>query len=370
MTDIAHVAEQVAREQNMMVPPDKVELDDDDFWRAVIARLDSEVQEADFREYLHPRNRLGRWIDVPDINVPSLNAPGDYRKKNPFTGYGDTLDSLLQSESKSPLVRQAITDAAEAVARVHRVPTSYKDGQPYGRVVTLNKRRLYGDFRPRPTPYGQDQYRLNRTHDHPALTLIHELGHGLDFGALTKRYGGDGDPNWLTGEVARTSKHASFKAFQQIMDRHRELEDTPQLLRRLGGGDEGRPTFEQLTRDDDNAMVKLMAAIYVTSTRRSIVHRSGRDNYAKYLGRPTELFARAYEQYVAERAEPGSVVAESLAHGKRNRDSDWYFGPPWYVESGDYDTGDYSEMRAEWERIEVQMDALFKEMGWNRSRYR
>jgi len=47
MTDLAKVAEQVARERKLRLPPDDVELDDLDFWIEVKAKAAAEDDDED-----------------------------------------------------------------------------------------------------------------------------------------------------------------------------------------------------------------------------------------------------------------------------------------------------------------------------------
>jgi tRNA nucleotidyltransferase (CCA-adding enzyme) len=68
--------EEWVRAGRLHVPPDDITGDDDlAFWDEVEGRLAADAQEASWREFLHPRSRLGKFVGKPGKPRPAIAEP-------------------------------------------------------------------------------------------------------------------------------------------------------------------------------------------------------------------------------------------------------------------------------------------------------
>lgn len=139
---------------------------------------------------------------------------------------------------------------------------------------------------------------------HPELSLLHEVGHYLEWQSIPKDQHGPRD----------FSRDALFTAWLQTVF---ETPTVQRLLTLLGQQQEGTQTF----RDID------------------------------YLLRPNELWTRAYSQYVIRRADI-SVLFQQIAAENKVVTGNIRYEPYW-----DWD---------EFASIQQVMDAMFEELGWSK----
>lgn len=200
---------------------------------------------------------------------------------------------------------QPLRDAIAAISRVHQ------DGAlPVVPVTCASLMDRHGQFS---KTDGKVSIEVNPASRSAALTMVHEVGHLLDYSGL-------GDPGEWASETPG------------VMDRWRAAVTNSRGVQRL------RPLLES---GADVATETLMGG--------TVVEYPVKQGYLRYVLRPRELWARSYAQFIA--VESGDLTLLHQLNGLRSRPLNrFYYGEQWEEE-------DFLPILA-------SIEAILSDLGW------
>ena len=218
----------------------------------------------------------------------------------------------------------AVAEALDAVGRVHGAV-----GVPRATVRTEGAKRSRrsgyerGGWWDSGPPGGVPDFGIYAESEHPGFDLLHELGHHIDRGVLGS-FGQSG------------AERGSGRPHGPALDA---------LMRAIDSTDRSRYLAELARKQRARGMV-LMGNGKVVPGMLPVPPR-----YVDYIRKPTEAFARAYAQYVAQRSGASGLLKSLERLTSHTTGLDF---------KEQYSNADFS-------RFEGEMDRLLRELGWMRT---